>query len=119
MLTRPVRALCILALATACAGGDAEPARPNVLLISIDTLRADHLGCYGYERATSPRMDALAKEGALFEEAFSPSSWTPPAHMTLLTGLPVSIAEDPLSCVAVGTGRAMEDPVFRGVLMTA
>ncbi|MFN6934692.1 MAG: rod shape-determining protein, partial [Tsuneonella sp.] len=40
-------------------------------------------------------------------------------HLREETGLPVSIAEDPLSCVAIGTGRAMEDPVYRGVLMTA
>jgi arylsulfatase A-like enzyme len=87
-----VAAALSIALAVAC-GTDKAPgtAHPHVVLLSLDTLRADHLGCYGYERATSPRMDALAKEGALFEEAFSPSSWTLPAHMTLLTGLPVSI----------------------------
>ncbi|MFT4541309.1 MAG: arylsulfatase A-like enzyme [Planctomycetota bacterium] len=64
--------------------------RPNVLLISIDTLRADHLSCYGYERATSPNIDALADEGFLFERALSTSSWTLPAHLSLFTGLPVS-----------------------------
>ncbi len=40
-------------------------------------------------------------------------------HLREETGLPVSVAEDPLTCVAIGTGRAMEDPVYRGVLMTA
>ena len=61
--------------------------RPSVFLISIDTLRADHLGCYGYERATSPAIDSLAEQGALFENALSPSSWTLPAHMSIFTSL--------------------------------
>jgi hypothetical protein len=60
--------------------------RPNVLLIVIDTLRADHLGVYGYERTTSPALDALAANGLLFERAFSQSSWTKPATASLLTG---------------------------------
>src|SRR4051812_2649599 len=58
----------------------------NVLLISIDTLRADHLGCYGYSRLTSPHLDRIAAEGTLFEDSFS--TWIPthPAHTTMLTG---------------------------------
>jgi arylsulfatase A-like enzyme len=66
----------------------APGARPNVLLVSIDSLRADHLGGYGYARDTSPAIDALAREGVLFEHAISSAPWTVPAHMTLLTGLP-------------------------------
>jgi arylsulfatase A-like enzyme len=58
----------------------------NVVLISIDSLRADHLGAYGYARDTSPTMDGLAKEGVLFRNSSSTSSWTLPAHMSLLTG---------------------------------
>ena len=61
--------------------------RANVVLISIDTLRADRLGCYGYARDTSPVIDALAAEGLRFSEAVSVTSWTLPAHATLLTGL--------------------------------
>ena len=57
----------------------------TVLLISIDTLRADHLGCYGYERPTSPHIDALAAGGVLFEDAISPSPWTLPAYGSLFT----------------------------------
>lgn len=65
-----------------------EPgARPNVVLISIDTLRADHLGTYGYARPTSPNIDALARRGVTFERATSPSSWTLPAHASMLTGV--------------------------------
>ena len=61
---------------------------PNVLLISVDTLRADHLGCYGYDRDTSPTIDRLAREGARFTTVVSSTSWTLPAHISLLTGLP-------------------------------
>ena len=61
---------------------------PNIVLISIDSLRADHLHSYGYPRATSPNLDALAAEGTSFETVISPTSWTLPAHMTLLTSLP-------------------------------
>lgn len=64
--------------------------RPNVLLISIDSLRADHVGCYGYGRNTSPAIDRIAREGARFEEHVSSSSWTLPAHAALFTGLPDS-----------------------------
>jgi len=60
--------------------------RPNILLISIDTLRADHLGCYGYTRDTSPTIDRLAEEGLVFERAISQSSWTLPSHVSMLTG---------------------------------
>ena len=59
---------------------------PNVLFIVVDTLRADHLSCYGYARQTSPRLDRFAQEGALFENAYSTSSWTAPSHASLLTG---------------------------------
>lgn len=58
----------------------------NVILISIDTLRADRLGAYGYDRPTSPNVDALARRGVRFETAIAESSWTLPSHATLLTG---------------------------------
>ena len=64
-------------------GGDL----PDILLISIDTLRADHLGSHGYERNTSPNLDALAQRGTRFANARSPSPWTLPSHATMLTGL--------------------------------
>jgi arylsulfatase A-like enzyme len=62
--------------------------RTTVVLISIDSLRADHLGCYGYPRPTSPVLDRLATEGARFETVLSSTSWTLPAHAALFTGLP-------------------------------
>jgi arylsulfatase A-like enzyme len=62
--------------------------RPEIiLLISVDTLRADHLGLYGHHRPTSPVLDAFAAEGTVFEDANSPSPWTLPAHASMLTGL--------------------------------
>ncbi len=60
-----------------------------MLLITIDTLRADHLSAYGYARRTSPSLDALAAEGALFEVAYSESNTTNPSHATILTGVPM------------------------------
>jgi hypothetical protein len=77
--------------------GDAS--RPDVILISIDTLRADHLGAYGYGRDTSPNLDALAKRGARFASMWSPTSWTLPSHTTMLSGrLPIEhgVIEDHL-----------------------
>ena len=58
----------------------------NVLLISIDTCRADHLSCYGYESKTTPNIDAMAAEGILFENVISPYPMTIPSHSTMLTG---------------------------------
>ena len=61
--------------------------RRNVLLISIDTLRPDHLGCYGYRRPTSPNIDAvLAARGTPFEHAYANAPWTFPSHAGMLTG---------------------------------
>ena len=75
-----------IVLASLACGGRQD--RPRlVVLVSIDTLRADHLGLYGYERPTSPVLDRLALESSVFEQAMSSSPWTLPAHATLLTGL--------------------------------
>lgn len=64
-----------------------EPTRFNVVLISIDSLRYDHVGCYGYPRPTTRALDALASHGARFETAHSTTTWTLPAHVALMTGL--------------------------------
>lgn len=66
----------------------AAPESPNILLVSIDSLRNDHLHCYGYPRQTSPTIDRLAAQGALFTMAVAPTSWTLPSHLTMLTSLP-------------------------------
>jgi len=65
----------------------ASASAPDVLIIIIDALRADHLSSYGYERPTSPTLDRLAAQGVLFEEAYATSSYTLPSHASILTGL--------------------------------
>src|SRR5436305_9899008 len=62
-----------------------DPPRSSVVLISIDTLRADHLGCYGDRKARTPALDALARQGTLFGRVESPVPLTLPAHTSLLT----------------------------------
>lgn len=83
--------MVILAMLLACRGEPAplppgDPSRPDIVLVSIDTLRADHLSCYGHDRPTSPFIDRLAEAGTRFAQARSPSPWTLPAHTTLMSG---------------------------------
>lgn len=100
---RPLTWLCCGALLLVCGGlwfavgggataGDrssapAQSGRPNVLLITIDTLRADHVGAYGSSDARTPTIDALAKEGVRFADATAQANTTGPSHTTMLTGL--------------------------------
>lgn len=79
----------------------------NVILISIDTLRADRVGSYGYSKDTTPVLDELAARSVLFERAISQSSWTRPAHMSIMTGL--YPAEH--GFVALADQRPLEDDV--------
>lgn len=65
---------------------DPGPRPRRVVVVLIDTLRPDHLGSYGYDRFTSPILDTLASEGAVFEDASSTSPWTLPSHASLFTG---------------------------------
>lgn len=74
--------LCLLLLAC---GSDTQ--HPDVLLILIDTVRADHLGCYGYHRDTSPTIDSLAAAGTRWARVQAQSPWTLPAMATIMTGL--------------------------------
>jgi choline-sulfatase len=85
---RHARVLGVLGLAGALvsACGPRPPAIRNVLLVSIDTLRADHVGSYGFPRATTPNIDAVAREGVLFKNVHSPVPMTLPAHSSMLTG---------------------------------
>jgi choline-sulfatase len=76
-----------LAMTMACtSAAPAKPAATNLLLITIDTLRADRLGAYGYARARTPNLDALAQAGAAFDRAYAASPVTLPSHASLLTG---------------------------------
>ncbi|HXI02353.1 MAG TPA: sulfatase [Candidatus Saccharimonadales bacterium] len=61
--------------------------RPNIIIVSLDTTRADHIGAYGYGKPTSPVLDGIAAGGTLFKRAISASSWTVPAHAAFFTGL--------------------------------
>jgi len=60
--------------------------KPNIILIVMDTVRADHLSCYGYHRKTSPNIDKLAEQGVLYEKAFTTAEWSPPSHASIFTG---------------------------------
>ncbi len=66
---------------------DRQDARPNIVLVVMDTQRVDRLGCYGYGRQTSPRLDAFAADATVFENCTSPAIWTLPAHASMFTGL--------------------------------
>ena len=86
-------AAALAAVSCLCAAGCDGPfwkrhlgARPNVLLISVDALRVDHLGTYGYAAARTPAMDGLAARGAVFEEAVAAATWTQPSIAAMLTG---------------------------------
>ncbi len=80
-------AVFLAALGSGCEGTkEPPPAAPNLILISVDTLRADHLGCYGYKEETSPTIDGFAAEGTLFLNASATSPWTAPSHGSMFTG---------------------------------
>jgi len=84
-LTRSSAVLAVagaLAVASGCGGG---APRPNLVLVLLDNVRADHVGGYGYPRPTTPNLDALAGEGARFYRALAPSSWTRPSVASLFT----------------------------------
>jgi arylsulfatase A-like enzyme len=97
---------------------------PNVLVIIVDTLRADHLSPYGYTRDTSPYVNQLAQQGVLFENAISPSSWTLPSHASMLTGLyphdtKVESDKDILSGNLPNLGDAMMQRGYRTAAFSA
>jgi len=103
-LALALAASALLVQACRCGGEPPSPPSPepvakdaglrcpgcNAILISIDTLRADHLGCYGYARETSPNIDELAARSLVFTDATSQSSWTTPAHASMFSGAPPS-----------------------------
>ncbi|MFH1998965.1 MAG: sulfatase [Planctomycetota bacterium] len=79
----------MLLISAGCDGSKPEPDHPNFLLLSIDTVRADHLGCYGNERwstSPSPNIDRLAAQGVLFENYYAPRGQTHPSLASMLTG---------------------------------
>src|SRR5262245_48672421 len=78
--------LLAVGVASACGSRTKEGSGSGILVVAVDGLRADHLGCYGYDRDTSPVLDALAREGLRFEEVFASAPLPIPAHAALLTG---------------------------------
>lgn len=89
LIGRTLPLLLCAVLIGSCAEGDPLAPRPGarLVLISIDTLRPDHLSCYGYDRPTSPHIDSLAAESLVFENIYAHSNNTAPSHMTLLSGV--------------------------------
>ncbi len=79
--------LVILNLWTVIDGKTNIPKGSNVILISIDTLRADHLGCYGYGKNTTPNVDEFSKDSVLFKETIAQASSTLPSHASIFTSL--------------------------------
>ena len=97
---------------------------PNVLFVLIDTLRADHLSCYGYERETSPRLDQLAQEGVLFENCISQAPHTKPSTASILTSLyppthRVDHFTSSLAPEAVTLHEVFHDAGYRTALLSA
>lgn len=82
-ITRALALAGLLSLLAACGGA---PERPNIVLITMDTTRADYLSCYGYPQQTTPNLDRLAAEGVRFDLAMSTAAVTPVSHSSILTG---------------------------------
>jgi arylsulfatase A-like enzyme len=82
-----IAALLLAGVACETPDRSARDQPPNIVLILVDTLRADHLGFAGYERPTSPAIDRLAAENLVFENAIAPAPWTPPSVASIFTGL--------------------------------
>ena len=70
-----------------------SPSNPNIILISLDTLRAQSMSCYKFKKETTPFLDQMAKEGVLFENMCAASTSTPPSHMSMMTGLYLGVHE--------------------------
>jgi arylsulfatase len=111
------KALASIALAAglSCSPFSSSDSGPrNLVLVTVDTLRADHLGCYGYFRDTSPNLDRLARQSIVFDACFAPVSRTTPSHLSLMTSvypLEHGIADNFVNRSTVKEMRAM---AFRG-----
>jgi arylsulfatase A-like enzyme/Tfp pilus assembly protein PilF len=86
-VTRSLAAAAVAVAAALLAAVQAQTPRPNVLLITLDTVRADRLGAYGYTKGATPALDRLAREGVRFADATTQAPLTAPAHAAILTGL--------------------------------
>ena len=89
--TKRLKVIFILISLLLILAGFQLPAKPNlknIIIISVDTLRADHLGCYGYSLDTSPNIDAFSRDGVLFSYCYTLTPWTAPSFSTMMTSLP-------------------------------
>ncbi len=118
--------VALLAAAVSCAEPDVRAQR-NLLIIVVDTLRADHVGAYGSGRGATPRIDELASRSLVVENAWSQSSWTKPAIASLMTslhershgvhkgfvdrlGAPLETLAERLAAAGYRTGAVSENP---------
>lgn len=102
---------------------DGADPRPSIVLVSLDTVRADHLSLYGYPRPTSPRLDRFAADAWVFDEAYAAASWTPPSHASMFTGLlpdqhGLRRVEETLSPTAVTAAELLRDAGYRTAAIT-
>ena len=112
--TSPRFAALVLGVTTALAAcGERARERPDVVLVLVDTLRADYLGCYGFEGDVSQRLDRLAREGVLFERCFTQAPWTKTAVASLLTSLHPEIHRVTTHEGWFGEDRTPPDPAAR------
>ena len=103
--SRGLAACLAAALGAACGGGTQPAAEPyNLLVVSFDTTRADHVSSYGYERSTTPNLDALASEGHRFTNAYTVMNTTLPSHAAMFTSLP------PASLGVLKNGDTLPEP---------
>ena len=88
-MTRPSNRLLLgflLVALTACGGGEDDAPPPNIVLVVLDTVRADHVSCYGYGRETTPHLDALAESATRYTSVRATGPWTLPSHASMFTG---------------------------------
>jgi arylsulfatase A-like enzyme len=114
MRTTLLPGLAVLVLAAP--GCAKRPEGPNILIVTLDTTRRDHLGAYGYRSATSPNIDRLAKDSRVFTRAYAVSSWTMPTHASMFTGkFPTSHGAnyDPKGPLNLGDGIGTEFGGYR------
>lgn len=98
--------LAILNLGVVIDGKINSPKGPNIILILVDTLRADHLGSYGYSRDTSPNIDKLAQNGVIFTNAYSNAPWTKPSVASIFSSLYPNVHK------AINTGNVLPEGVL-------
>ena len=106
-------------LLAGCSAAVEPPSRPDVVLFVVDTLRADRLGCYGYERDTSPTLDALAAGGVVFEDVTAQSPWTLPSMVSLFQGRYLTNYRDSLQDDVVSLPETFQRAGYRTIGVVA